>query len=251
MAKNGLVMSGGGARGIAHLGVLQALDELGIHVDEISATSAGAMCGAFYLAGHKPYDAMELFHNFKMYHWLYTRGKAGGILNMKKFARFFSKHLPETFEQLNGSLTICATDLFLGELKYFNSGPLVPAICASSCIPVVFTPIAIDEHMYVDGGVLNNFPTEPLETHFDNIIGVHVNPVDSTINSIRLRNVMDRCMHLAIGNQLIEKKKICAVFIEPKDCMHIGMFDLNSADKAFKIGYDAAMEQKKELLLLK
>jgi NTE family protein len=249
--KIGLVLSGGGARGLAHLGVLQALDELGIRVDEIAGTSAGSVAGAYYFAGHSPEETMKYIGSFKLFNWAKLLWHRPGFLSIHKLGSLYSKRLPNTFEELDRPLTIVATDLFKGELHYFTEGPLVPAICASSCIPVLFEPIKIDGTIYVDGGVLNNFPIEPLLNTCDRIIGVHTNPMDTSICKIGMRDVLDRSMHLAINQKLNHKKDICDIFLEPATCMNVGMFNLGAAEKLFKGGYECAMEQKNELLKLK
>ena len=248
----GLVLSGGGARGLAHLGVLHALDELGVHVDEIAGTSAGSVAGAYYLAGHKPEETMKYIGSFKLFSWARLLWQKPGIMSIHKLGQLYSKRLPDSFEKLNKQLTIVATDLLKGELRYFTQGPLIPAICASSAIPVIFEPVRIDDKLYIDGGVLNNFPIEPLLNSCDRIIGVHTNPMDTTtLKKIGIRDVLDRSMHLAINQKLNHKKEICSVFLEPITCMNVGMFDLSAAEHLFKGGYDCAMEKKSELLKLR
>jgi NTE family protein len=249
--KTGLVLSGGGARGLAHLGVLHALDELGIYIDEIAGTSAGSVAGAYYLSGHKPEETMKYIASFKIYSWAKLLWHKPGLMSIHKLGSLYAKKLPQSFEDLDRPLTIAATDLLKGELHYFKSGPLIPAICASSCIPVIFEPVIINGNHYVDGGVLNNFPIEPLLSTCDRIIGVHTNPMDNSITKIGIRDVLDRSMHLAINQKLNHKKEMCGVFLEPETCMNVGMFDLGKAEHLFKGGYDCAMQQKEELLKLK
>lgn len=246
--KNGLVLSGGGARGFAHLGVLQALDELEVRVDIIAGTSAGAVAGAFYSAGHKPVDTMRYIRSYKTYEWLHFLWRKPGFLNMQKIAAMLSKFLPDTFEGLNRPLIVTATDLLHGEARYFSEGPLLFPLCASACIPILFEPMPIDGSVFVDGGILNNFPLEPLEEKVTNIIGVHVNPIDKTLPEIHFKDVMDRSMHLALSQTLDKKKKMCSVFIEPMECSKTGILDLGNAEKLFEVGYKEAMLLKDELL---
>jgi len=249
--KNGLILSGGGARGFAHLGVLQALDELDVHVDIISGASAGAVAGAFYFSGHKPGETLKFIRSYKFYQWARFLWRKPGILNMEKIGKLFANYLPDTFEKLDRPLIIATTDILKGELRYFNSGKLIPAVCASACIPMMFEPIKIDGSEYIDGGILNNFPIEPLFGKVENLIGVHVNPINRVESRVSFKNIMDRSMHLALDKAVREKEILCKVFIEPKGCGDFGMLELGSADKIFKVGYDAAMEQKDQLLALK
>ena len=244
--KIGLVLSGGGARGMAHLGVLYALDEIGIHIDAISGTSAGSVAGAFYFSGHKPYEALNYISSHKVYHWAKVLWNKPGLLSINKLGEIYSRRLPKTFEELDRPLTVAATDLGRGNSKFFTAGPLVPALCASSCIPVLFEPFAIDGATYVDGGVLNNFPVEPLLGKCDFLIGVHVNPMNLTLPKIGMRNVMDRAMHLAIYHNLDHKKETCDIFLEPEGCKNVGLFDMNAGPQLFRAGYDAVMERRGE-----
>jgi NTE family protein len=248
--KNGLVLSGGGARGFAHLGVLHALDELGIHIDIISGASAGSIAGAFYFSGHQPGETVKFIQSYRFYQWARFLWRKPGLLNMEKVGQLLAKYLPDTFEKLDRPLIIATTDILKGELRYFNSGKLIPAVCASACIPIMFEPIKIDDSEFIDGGILNNFPVEPLLGKVENIIGVHVNPIHPE-TKIHFKNIMDRSMHLSMDKAVREKEKLCRIFIEPKDCGNFGILDLSMADKIFKVGYDAAMEQKDKLLLLK
>ncbi|HEU4718129.1 MAG TPA: patatin-like phospholipase family protein [Bacteroidia bacterium] len=246
----GLVLSGGGARGFAHLGVLQALDELGIRIAAISGTSAGAICGAFYFAGHRPQDTLRYIRSYKIYEWARILWRKPGILNMQKISEMFAKYLPDTFEGLDRPLTVCATDILKGCPEYFSSGPLTPAICASAAIPLVFEPVSMNGSSYVDGGILDNFPLGQLQKKFKTIIGVHVNPINHHLDHVHFHEVMDRSMHLALSPAVTDKKDQCSVFIEPKGCENFGMFDLSGGEKIFAIGYEAAMSVKKELLKL-
>ncbi|MEO5642057.1 MAG: patatin-like phospholipase family protein [Bacteroidia bacterium] len=248
--KIGLVLSGGGARGFAHLGVLQAFDELGIHVDAISGTSAGAVVGAFYFSGHKAADTLRLISSYKIYQWARPTWRKPGFLNMDKIAKLFSAYLPKTFEELDRPLTVAVTDILQGESLFINSGELVPAICGSSCIPILFNPVKFNGRELVDGGVMNNFPVEPLLDKAANIIGVHVNPVVHGIQHVAMKNMADRNVILMLQREVNEKKDKCTIFIEPAECGNYNMMDLGAGEKIFKCGYDAAMAVKEKLLLL-
>ncbi|MBI3510124.1 MAG: patatin-like phospholipase family protein [Bacteroidetes bacterium] len=249
--KTGLILSGGGARGFAHLGVLRALDELGVHVDAIAGTSAGALAGAFYFAGHTPTDTLRYIRSYKIYQWARILWRKPGILNMEKIGKMIAQYLPENFEGLNAPLTVCATDILNCKSVFFNSGPLIPALCSSACIPVLFEPVNFGSNQYVDGGIMDNFPVEALREKCDRIIGVHVNPLQKEFRNVHMKDVMDRSLHLALRHQVFSKREECDIFIEPEECSQFGMFDLSSAEKIVEIGYKAAMQQKEELLKLK
>jgi NTE family protein len=248
--KNVLVLSGGGARGFAHLGVLQALDKLEIRVDAIAGTSAGGVVGAFYFAGHKPEAILKIISSYKIYQWARPLWRQPGLLNMDRLAKLFSAHLPKTFEELDRPLTVAVTDVLKGESLFLDTAELIPAICGSACIPVLFNPVKYNGRELVDGGILNNFPIEVFENKAQHLIGVHVNPVVS-MEHVAMKNMADRNIVLMLQREITAKKEKCTVFIEPTECGNFNMMDLGAGEKIFKIGYDAAMAMKDELLLLK
>jgi NTE family protein len=130
----GIVLSGGGARGIAHLGVLKALEEIGVKPDVISGTSAGAIVGSFYASGHKPEEILDIVLNTTLFSSL--RPALGrGFLRMDRAELIYKKHLaPATFENLKTPLYISATNIINGEAVYFNEGDLILPIMAASSI---------------------------------------------------------------------------------------------------------------------
>ncbi|RRN76134.1 patatin, partial [Pseudoxanthomonas sp. SGD-10] len=162
--KVGLVLSGGGIRGIAHLGILKAFKDKNIPLYHITGTSAGAIAGALYANQVDPYEALQIFQNTKLLKLLKLAVGKPGLLNLESAYGLFKQYIPhDSFEALSIKLTITATNFNNGKLQYFNGGDqLIKKILASSCIPGVFNPIYIDHNLYVDGGVLNNFPVEPL-----------------------------------------------------------------------------------------
>ena len=157
--KIGLILSGGGARGIAHLGVLKALLDLKIKPSFIVGTSAGAIMGALYSSG------MEIDKILKIYEDEEKSFKKLSIyknLNSKNKTEFlksvFNRYLPvKTFEELNTKLSVQATDIKTCERVIFSEGDLIKAILASSAIPFVFEPVKHKDYLLVDGGVLDFF----------------------------------------------------------------------------------------------
>jgi NTE family protein len=247
--KTGLVLSGGGARGIAHLGVLKALEELNIKIDEISGVSAGAIFGAFYAAGQSVSEIDKMISAAKFFDLMNFRIGKPGFFNSKSFRTVLEKNLHiQEFEALKIPLTIAATDYKNAEIVYFKTGNLIDAVVASSSIPIIFEPCLIDETYYVDGGLLNNFPVEPLVGNCDVIIGIHVNPINTAIVDFSLRSMMERVFLMAIRNAVKEKIKFCSLFIEPEELSRFHVFDTSNAAAISEIGYTATMKQKDKLL---
>ncbi|TND08183.1 MAG: NTE family protein [Bacteroidetes bacterium] len=246
--KIGLVLSGGSARGIIHLGVIKALGEIGIRPGAVSGVSAGSIIGALHLAGFSPEESMRFIVENKFYTWTKMLWGKAGLLDMGKVGKLLSRYLPEKFEDLGGELHVSATDVVSGETIWFNSGELIKPICGSSAIPVVFNPVAIGNYQLLDGGILNNFATEPLEKTCDRIIGVHVNHMGADSDgSIGMRDVIDRVAHLAISDAVRSKKNRCHVFIEPQGMNRFNPMSLGKAQEMFDVGYAHTMQMRAEL----
>lgn len=239
----GLALSGGGMRGVAHLGVIKALEERQITPTHIAGSSAGAIVGALYAYG---YDWKEILDFFKSVQLLnitkYALGKPG-IIDAEKFYPEFKNYIKkDNFNALEKVLYITATDILKGKLKIFKSGELIRPLLASAAFPGVFAPVKIDDTYYIDGGALNNFPVEQLESECDIIIGVYVNGYDD-ISIEKLKhsyNVVERAFKLKSVQEDHQKFKECDIIISPKELDNYATFDNNYLDEIFDIGYNAA-----------
>lgn len=241
--KIGLVLSGGGAKGIAHLGALRALEDFGIRPSIISGSSAGALAGAFYAAGFSPEEIMKITQHPRLVRKLRPGYGLAGLIKSKPFKEFISEHLgKERFEDLNIELHICATNLNLGRPEFFSSGPLIDPLIASGSIPVVFTPMEINGHLYVDGGILNNFPVEPIEGKCDYVIGVDVNSFRPSAkdNLSSAKKVMERSLMLMAKANTVPRQPRVDLFIEPQNMCDFKTFDIKKGDLIFERGYEEA-----------
>jgi NTE family protein len=243
MNKIGLVLSGGGARGIAHAGVLKALDEAGFKFDRISATSAGAIIGALYAYGYKPDDILRILKSTKLFNLVRVAFKSSGLLDITSLRRTFELYLGhDTFDDLDIPLVINAVDLMKGKTRYFDEGPLVSAILASSAVPIIFKPVAINGVLYIDGGIQNNLPVEPLLGNCQKIIGVHSNPVDENFKVRNFRSILERTMLLSIRSNTESRMKHCDLIIEPPGMKNIRAFEYSKIKDIFDIGYNYTLQ---------
>ena len=187
-----LALGGGGARGLAHIVVLEALDELGIRPVSITGTSIGAIIGAAYAAGSSGKElhrhALTAFRNRTdvMAHLFGARvGRlkdlwSGGIGNPLMLdgemvlQRFLPRQLPEKFEGLSLPFTAVATDFYGLSRADFSTGPLMPAVAASMALPLLVRPVRIGERVLVDGGSVDPLPIRPLDEDTDILIAVDV-----------------------------------------------------------------------------
>src|SRR5215831_15320961 len=123
--KIGITLSGGGARGIAHIGVLKALEELGVKISIISGTSAGSIVGSLYSYGYKPEEIFSIIQKVSVFKSVKPAWTWTGLLSLDGLGAVLTKHMPENnFEALKLPLTIAATDIKKGETVYFTSGEL-------------------------------------------------------------------------------------------------------------------------------
>lgn len=238
----GLALSGGGLRGIAHLGVLKALEEQNLRPSIISGTSAGAIVGAFYAAGYKPDELMEIVSRLNFFSARSLRFSTSGFFDKRMLMKIFHHYFPDnSFERLQLPLYASATDIVSGKTVYFNDGALDDALMASASIPFIFPVTKINEQFYLDGGITNNLPIEPIQHKCDILIGVSVNAI-SHQDGVELsgRRLFDRVVHLALGQSVNQKAGTCDLFINPPDMTRYSMFDKKNAKEMFNYAYEYA-----------
>ncbi len=253
MLHTGVVLSGGGVRGFAHLGLLQALEELNIKPDAISGVSAGAIVGALYAAGHSPQTIRDILKKNSYFGWSSFLLNKDGLFSMKALRKVLQTYIPDnSFESLHKKLFITATDFANNEAITFSKGSLIDTVIASSSVPAIFEPVKIGDHLLVDGGLLNNFPVEPLENTCNLLIGCNVNFIPKGMGNgkrIGKMNLIEKCFHMAIASVVYSKVEKLDLFIEP-DLHEFGMFDVTKADLIYETGYQATMKHKNKLLSL-
>lgn len=233
----GIALSGGGARGISHLGVLKALNEHDIFPEIVSGTSAGSIVGGFYCAGFSPDETLEIIIKTNMLSIFKPAFSWKGLLSMDKLANVLKQHLPVTFDALKIPLKIAATELEDGRTYYFNQGDLINPILASSCLPVLFNPVEIEGKRFIDGGVLNNLPVEGLIEHANYIIASSCNPIGEKKEIKSFKDVMERSGILAISGNTLTSQSMAHVFIEPEELVKYSVFELSKAREIFDVGY--------------
>jgi len=242
--KIGLVLSGGGARGFAHLGVIQALNESGIFPGVISGTSAGAIVGALYADGYKPKEILKLMNSKSSLDYFSLTVPKGGFLKISGVIRTLSANLrAKSFNELKIPLYVTATDLNNGKAVYFSSGNLLQAIIASSSIPVLFRPFTIDNIQYVDGGVLDNLPIRPIEKSCGFIIGSFVNPSGYEEKVTSVMQIAVRTFILSMSKEVDEKSSKFDLLIAPQELCNFKILDPEKAGDLFEIGYRCTMEK--------
>jgi NTE family protein len=271
--KIGLVLSGGGAKGIAHIGVLKAMEEAGLTPDYITGTSMGSIVGGLYASGYsadelkeiveqanwtellgnkvpfneivyeeKPYSSRYLFD-------FYIENKKlqlpKGIIEGQKLMKFFSNltrhiHDIQDFNKLPIPFACIASDIVTGQPVVLNKGSLALSMRASMSIPSVFTPVRIDNHLLVDGGLVRNMPvTDVLEMGADIVIGVFVTtdlePEENLTSAI---SIISQAAFIGTAAETRDQLKKCNILIQPNiEGISTGSF--NMAKEILKRGEEA------------
>jgi NTE family protein len=243
--KIGLVLSGGGSRGFGHLGVLKALDELKIRPDVISGASVGSLIGAFYAYGYTADEISEIILKKGISGNIKLAFNKMGIFSLEKVEKLVKEYLPaNSFESLKIHLVIATTEIRRGEIVYFRSGNnLAKVITASCAIPGIFSPVIIEGKSYIDGGVLNNMPIEPIEDEVDLKIGVNVMPIERKMPVSSAKDIIMKSLLMSLGEQSARKNHKFDILIEPKNIVHFNGLSLKNAKEMFDLGYNTAIQQ--------
>jgi len=248
--KIGIALSGGAARGFAHLGVLKALKENDIPIDFISGTSAGSIAGAAFASGLSVEEIAEIGRKmswFKMTGFSYS---AKGLLSNASMGEFFRKEFPvQTFEELKTPFAAVACDLETGEEVVLKADDLIGAIRASCAIPGIFAPVLRDGKILIDGGVIANVPTKAVKKLGAEIViavdvlasGATYWGKPSTLVGILFQSTM---MLLRAASKAHHYR--ADVVIVPK-IAHLRPDEIGKMDEFIKLGEQAALEKIDEI----
>jgi len=279
----GLVLSGGGAKGIAHVGALKVIEELGIPIDYIGGTSMGSIVGGLYALG---YTSVQLENYVKGADWenllndrvlrrhvsIYEKGERKrywlqfpikelkielplGILSGQNVTNLFTELASPAYAQTDFSkfpvpFLCVATDIESGTEVVLEQGNLVKAMRASMAIPSIFTPEMIDGKRLYDGGLINNFPANLVrDKGIDILIGVDVSSQDKTREINNIYQVMEQVVFMASLPLNMANKQLCSVLIIP-DIPEYSASSFNAADSLIVRGERAARLHYDELKAL-
>jgi len=232
-----LVLSGGAARGVAHIGVLKALEDLGYTVKALSGSSAGAIVAVFYAGGYSPEDMLRLVKETRWLSLFYPRIPRSGLFSLRKAESYLRDLIPvERVEDLGKRVYICATDLLSAQALYFSRGELVPILLGSCALPGIFEPVRYGEYVLIDGGIMNNLPVEPFERYRTPKVGVDVNPIERVESVGSIVSVLVRSFFLAVRSNTDKRKELCDVVITP-DLIRYSPLDVRKAEDLYELGY--------------
>ena len=199
-SKIGLALGGGGARGIAHIGVLKALEESDICVSYISGTSIGALVASYYAFGKNLDDIKEIGKDLNFTSVIGFSLHKKGLFSTKSIENMIIKDLGNVnIEDSKIPLSICTTDISTGEQVILTHGNLAKAVCASTAIPGVFIPIELNNRTLIDGGISENVPISLLDKMGAGItIGINLNGNDGYSAPTDMITIMGNAIDIAI-----------------------------------------------------
>lgn len=246
----GLVLSGGGVRGMAHIGVIRAMEEFGLDAKMVAGSSVGALVGALYANGNSVTDMLRFFKETPLFKYNFFALAKPGLIDTERYIDIFKAYFPhDSFEALQKQLHVVATNLELGEEEFITSGELIKPLLASAALPPVFSPVSYKGMLYADGGIMNNFPAEPVLERVDFVIGSNVSIVSKLQkkdlnNSIQLTGRVTGLMVYAINREKINR---CDLVFEPQELEKIGILDRKGIENAYAIGYENAILKFEEM----
>jgi NTE family protein len=243
--KIGISFSGGGARGIAHIGVLQALLDYKIEPQFVAGASAGSVVGVLYAAGFSPSDILGFIKESSFFKLVKLGFPNGGLTKLSYLKERLSAVISEDdFSTLKRPFWVAITNLNTGKLVVKNEGPLIDIIVASCSIPMVFQAVEIGGEYFVDGGLLCNLPVSPLLSVAEFTIGVNVVPGDpmGSEEMGSVLNVANRSFDLAILANSRPEAALCDFLIEPAGLSNYGVFNFNKYEELYQLGYDRTLD---------
>lgn len=235
----GITLSGGSARGYAHVGVLQALEEHGIKPQIISGTSMGAVVGVLYAAGYAPQQIRkilieETFSKMTNFSWRRT-----GLYKLEKMKAALHRYIPEDdFSVLKKPFYLGLSNLndACGEIRH--SGPLFDYVLASCSVPGFFAPVVLNDVHFVDGGLLCNLPASVIREQCKFLIGSHVNFAGKKAGFTGPGGIMERSINLGITQNTKPEMDLCDFVIDPPGMQHYSLFDFKKIEEIIQTGYD-------------
>ncbi len=242
--KVGLVLGGGGARGIAHVGVIKVLVENKIPIHLIAGSSSGALFGALFAGGMNPYDmarAAKATDWGKLVRLRFSLAEPVSAAGIEKLV--IDNIGNKNIEDLRVPLSIVATDLNLGERVVISRGNAAKAVHASSSIPGIFSPVRFQGRLLADGLIVDNLPVQVARgMGADFIIAVDVVPaVELTKWDPTVASVIERAMDISCRSAAVHAKELADVVIEPVR-KNISATSLDHADELIKMGEEAALK---------
>ena len=246
-----LVLGSGGARGYAHIGVIEVLEQQGIHPDFIVGTSAGSIVGSIYASGKTAAELHDIALNLKPNDVRDVDVSLKGFFNGQKVENYINRQVNNTpLQNLKIPMYVVATELKNGEKTVFNYGNTGQAVRASTAIPSMFVPTKIGDTEYVDGGLVSPVPVQVArDLGADIVIAVDILAQPIHTETSNVWGLFNQNINIMQGRLAEEELKNADIVIQPdlKEKAHI--FDVTGREMAIQAGVDAANEKVTDLQL--
>lgn len=237
--KIGVAFSGGGARGFAHAGALQALGDMGVKPDVVAGVSAGSVVATMYASGMTPREMVDVFRGMSFRDFCELGVPKGGFFDLEGFGSFLRDCIPyRNLEDLPLPTIVCATDLDRCECKAWDKGELSRRVMASCCMPIIFKPIVIEGVHYVDGGVLHNLPAWALRDKCKYLIGLNCSPMPGGGYKTSLIDIAHRTYNMMAKSNARGDMDLCDLAIEFGEIASYKVFNLREVRRVYRAGYD-------------
>jgi len=236
-----LALSGGGARGAYHLGVLHYLDEQNIKVKAITATSIGSIVAASYASGVSPKEQLEILKSKEIKKLFRFNWFKNSVFHIDMQAPVLKKLVPfSDMNELSIPLYITAVDLDVAQERVFDQGDIRKLCQASSALVPFFKAVEIEQKTYIDGGVFNHIPIAPLLNFHLPIVGVNLHPFVKNVEARNLFSYLKRSIVVSMQKNVYKAKEICDFFIESPQITNYSILSLKNFDALFELGYQEA-----------
>jgi len=239
----GIALSGGSARGFAHIGVLKALEEHGVEPQIIAGTSMGSLVGVLYASGLKPSEIQEIVNKEPILKMVRPGWGKNGMFKISALSKLLNKHISKNdFSILKKPFCLSVSNINKGVKEIISKGTLFEYVEASCAVPVIFTPKVINGTTYIDGGMYSNLPSEAIRSKCKILIGVHVNYIGEIKSFNGITEIAERAFSLSIGENVKPAMDICDFLIDPPKMVEYSFWDFDKADEIIKTGYDFTLE---------
>lgn len=238
----GLSLGGGAAKGFAHIGVIKALEENGIHPQIVTGTSAGSLVGSLYAYGYTPAQLEVIAYQLDEINLADFTLSTKGLIKGQKLQNFVNKNVKNTqLQNLKIRFAAIATDLDSGQSVGFNYGDTGLAVRASCSVPNIFIPVMISHHRYVDGGLSAPVPvsyTKDMGANF--IIAVDITSKPENTKATGFLSNFDQTINIMGVRLLNEQLKLADITIKP-DISKLSSFAFDKKKQAIQLGYNATI----------
>ena len=233
-----LALSGGGARGAYHLGVLQYLDEKNIKIKAICSTSIGSLIAISYASGVSPKEQLEIFKSDetkKMFKFNWFRGSIFSIdMDSLSIEKLFKKKM---VEELNIPVYITAVDFKNGNEVTYDNGDIKKICQASTALIPAFKPVEYDGKLLIDGGVVNHMPYEPLIKYKLPIVGVNLKPLIKENPKPTIISYIKKALQILMYKTADSQKDQYDIYIKSNEINQYSILSLKNFDALYELGY--------------